>query len=156
MVTARPAIAAVKTTNEDGSGTDWAPSSPTSASAAVVEAMLPFLREHLPIIVVVSAGIVVRALVEVTYHPALMFVGDSYGYLLRAADLNPGVVRPILYPLFLAPWQHMGHVAAGPVLQHVLGVAVGIGLYALMRRLGGPGPHCAMEVSDSRHEAVEP
>ena len=98
-----------------------------------------FLLEHWPFLVVLLAGLVVRILVTLAYRPALMFVGDSYGYLLRGADFAPGVVRPIFYPLMLEPFQRLGHVGLVPVAQHAVGLAIGVAIYVLLRRLGiGP------------------
>ena len=91
---------------------------------------------HWPFLTVLAAGVVIRILVSVSFRPALMFVGDSYGYLLRAASLTPGVVRPVFYPLTILPFQRLDHIGLVPVAQHVLGLGIGVALYVLMRRLG--------------------
>ena len=94
------------------------------------------LPHHWPFLIVLAAGVVFRVLVLLSFRPALMFVGDSYGYLLRGASLSPGAVRPIFYPFLLAPFQRMGRVGWVPLWQHLLGLAVGVAIYVLMRRLG--------------------
>ena len=100
------------------------------------ESPLRFVARHWPFLIVVAAGLAIRIAVSLTYRPALMFVGDSYGYLLRAADLTPGLVRPIFYPLMIWPFQRLSLVSLIPVAQHLLGLGVGVAIYVLMRRLG--------------------
>jgi len=95
-----------------------------------------FARAHMPFLVLTGAAIVLRVLVSLAFRPSLMFVGDSYGYLLRATEIRPGIVRPSLYPLFLAPFQRANWVGWVPVIQHGMGILMGIGIYALLRRLG--------------------
>jgi Dolichyl-phosphate-mannose-protein mannosyltransferase len=94
------------------------------------------LLQHWPFLIVAAVGVTVRILASISFRPALMFVGDSYGYLLRAASLEPGLVRPIFYPFVLAPFQRIGHVEWIPLAQHLLGLGIGVAIYALLRRLG--------------------
>jgi hypothetical protein len=84
-------------------------------------------------------GAVVRALASWAYRPALFFFGDSYSYLSNAIGLHPNQVRPIGYPLLLHLSLLTGNLMAAPAVQHVLGLATGVIVYALLRRLGA-GP----------------
>ncbi len=67
------------------------------------------------------------------YRPALL-IDDSQGFLANAEDLRPDEVRPIGYAalLRLLP-DDLAVVAA---VQHAMGLAVGLLLYALLLRLG--------------------
>jgi hypothetical protein len=78
----------------------------------------------------------------VTYQPAGLLSADSYQYLTDADRFRPGPEHPFGYPGFLSILLPFGNLALIPVVQHVLGLAVAIALYALLRRLGA-GPVAA-------------
>ncbi|MEV7965251.1 hypothetical protein AB0O34_04630 [Sphaerisporangium sp. NPDC088356] len=86
---------------------------------------------------VLSAGVVLRALAMIGYRPALWFP-DSYTYVVTAMRPRPDLVRPAGYSMFLRllePFHSFGVVA---LVQHVLGLATGVLVYAAARRLHAP------------------
>ncbi|HET9692153.1 MAG TPA: hypothetical protein VFP61_13455 [Acidimicrobiales bacterium] len=96
------------------------------------------LGDHLPFLVVLAAGLALRGLVTYAVRPGLEFAQDSFEYLWDAA--HPGlrdVVHPTGYPTFLRLVAAAGrHFTLVAVAQHLLGVAMGLATYALVRRLG--------------------
>ena len=94
------------------------------------------LRPHVPFTIVFALGAAVRVLTAIAYKPALMFAGDSYYYLVHAINLPPDEFHPAMYTAFLWPFQHLGARSAVAPVQHVLGLATAVALYALLLRLG--------------------
>ena len=85
--------------------------------------------------VVVAA--LLRLIVMLGYPPA-MFFNDSFNYLTDAYTKTPDTVRSDGYPLFLyllLPF-HSLNVVTG--LQALMGLAMGVGIYAVLRRRGLP------------------
>src|SRR5512135_215258 len=92
------------------------------------------LRRHWLVAVLLVAGAVARLLVLVTFRPALEYLQDSYDYLLNARRLQPGVVRPLGYPLFLRVISSTGRLGVVPLLQHVFGLVAAVLLYTMLLR----------------------
>lgn len=90
------------------------------------------LRRHWLLVAFLLAGAALRALAMVAYRPALELNGDSYAYLLNAAHLTPDVWHPIGYPLLLRGLSYLGPVGAVTALQHLIGLGLGVLLYALL------------------------
>jgi hypothetical protein len=82
------------------------------------------------------AATALRVLVQAAYQPALFFYGDSFSYLANAARLQPEPIRPAGYPALLRAVLLVHDLAAVPAVQHVMGLASGVLVYALVRRLG--------------------
>jgi len=94
-------------------------------------------REHAPLLVVVAVGGLVRLATMIAYRPAFEFVQDSFNYLYNADHLRPEVIRPIGYPVLLRLLSVADpHFRVVPIMQHLLGLAAGVLLYAVLRRLG--------------------
>jgi hypothetical protein len=93
---------------------------------------------HRTLTVLVVIGAALRAVVEIAYPPALEFHGDTYTYLANASHLVPRLDRPIAYPALLKLLSVTHSLFAVTVLQHALGLALGVGIYALVRRVGAP------------------
>jgi hypothetical protein len=95
-----------------------------------------WIRRHAAFGVVVLAAAALRAVVQLAYLPAL-FTPDSYRYLAYAAGFLKGILasdgqRVSGYSVALVPfvWAHdLGGIVA---LQHVLGLACGVLVYALL------------------------
>jgi len=85
---------------------------------------------------VLGVGVALRVADLLSYPRALMLWGDSYVYLGDAARLRPSGQHPLGYPLFLAALRPFGSLIVVPVVQHLLGLGLGIGSYLLLRRLG--------------------
>ena len=95
------------------------------------------VRAHRPFTIVVVAAVLLRLIVMVGYPPA-MFFNDSFNYLTDAYTKTPDAVRSDGYPLFLyllLPF-HSLNVVTG--LQALMGLAMGVGIYAVLRRRGLP------------------
>ncbi|HEX8007554.1 MAG TPA: hypothetical protein VF482_14135, partial [Trebonia sp.] len=93
--------------------------------------------EHRPFLIVTLAAALVRVVVMLGYPPA-MFFNDSYNYMTDAVTRSPDIVRSSGYPLFLyllLPFHSLTLVTA---LQALMGLAMGAGIYAVLRRRGLP------------------
>jgi len=101
---------------------------PTAAGA------LRTLARHWLFAVLLSAGIVLRAVTSLAYRPALIYI-DSIGYLENEAHLKPELVRPLGYPVFLRILPLGAGLWVVPLVQHLLGVAMAVAIYALLLRL---------------------
>jgi hypothetical protein len=99
-------------------------------------AVTGMLRRHWPAVMLLAAGTVLRAMTVYAFQPALLFFGDSIGYLRGARHLQPGVIRPLGYPLMLRPLLVFHDLVAVAVVQHVMGLAMAVMIYALLWRLG--------------------
>ena len=86
---------------------------------------------------VVLAAIAMRIVVILGYPPVFWF-SDSYNYLYDAVRHIPDEVRPNGYPFFLDLLLPLHSDDAIGLVQAAMGVAVGVGIYALLRRRGLP------------------
>jgi hypothetical protein len=87
--------------------------------------------------IILLAAVALRLVVMIGYPPA-MFFNDSYNYMTDAVTRTPDMVRGDGYPLFL--WVllplHSLNVVTG--LQALMGLAMGTGIYAVLRHRGLP------------------
>jgi hypothetical protein len=94
---------------------------------------LALLRRHWLFSALLAAGLVFRVLAQIAYHPALIYV-DTLKYLYGA---SPGSEPPgytaILRIILLA-----GDLGTVTAIQHLLGLAMGAALYAVLLRRGAP------------------
>ncbi|MEU8266726.1 hypothetical protein AB0B89_06115 [Sphaerisporangium sp. NPDC049002] len=91
---------------------------------------------HRWFVAVLSAGAVLRVVAMIGYRPALWFP-DSYTYVVTAMRPRPDLVRPAGYSMFLRllePFHSFGFVV---LVQHLLGLATGVLVYAAVLRLRG-------------------
>jgi hypothetical protein len=96
---------------------------------------LPFALPF-PFIVALAAGAGLRLLAMLGYPGALWFAGDSYVYLGAALRLQPNKSKTTGYSVFLhllEPFHSLTLVAG---LQHLMGLAVAVMIYLLLRRSG--------------------
>ncbi|MBV9804385.1 MAG: DUF2029 domain-containing protein [Solirubrobacterales bacterium] len=98
--------------------------------------MSPILRRHWLIAVFLVVAVLLRIVVLIAYWPGLELYTDSSDYLGLAHAIAPGTWHPAGYPLFLVPLSLTGQLAVVVVLQHLMGVAMGLLIYRLMLRLG--------------------
>ncbi len=94
------------------------------------------LARHGPFLIVLGIGAALRVLVTLAYWPGLELGGDSFGYLANAASLTPGTWHPFGYSLFLRVLSVLWPLGVVPIVQHLLGLGLGVLIYALLLRLG--------------------
>jgi hypothetical protein len=93
------------------------------------------LRRHWPFGILLTAGLVLRVCAVVAYRPALVYI-DTVRYLGGdSRGLDPlGYSYLLLRPVLLLG----GGLAGVAAVQHALGLAMGVALYAAMIRYGAP------------------
>lgn len=95
------------------------------------------VRAHWPLLVLLGAGAVVRGLTFAAVSPGNWFP-DSYTYLHTARTGVLSTIRPGGYSLLVALVGWTGQVGALIALQHVIGLALPVVVYALLRHRGAP------------------
>jgi hypothetical protein len=118
-----------------------APPTGEAEPASQRQPMLARLRglgaRHRPFLLVALAAAVLRIVVMLGYPPA-MFFNDSYNYLTDAVTRSPDIVRSSGYPLFLYLLLPLHNLSVVTGLQALMGLAMGAGIYAVLRRRGLP------------------
>jgi hypothetical protein len=89
------------------------------------------VRRHWLVSALLAAGLVLRVLAIVAYHPALIYV-DTLKYLYGA---SPGS-EPLGYTVLLRLMLLAGDLGTVAVIQHLLGLAMAVTLYAVLLRRG--------------------
>jgi hypothetical protein len=89
------------------------------------------LRQHWLVSILLAAGLVLRVLSTLAYHPALLYI-DTVKYLY---GVYPGA-DPLGYRLALRAILLVGDLGTVAVVQHLLGLAVAVALYAVLLRRG--------------------
>ena len=96
-------------------------------------------RQHRLITIAALASLVPRILALLSFRPALL-TADSFLYMSGAVTGRLGNIRPSGYSLFLAVVRVLPRPLLDvTVLQHLMGIAVGVMVYALLRYWGLPG-----------------
>jgi hypothetical protein len=93
---------------------------------------LPLLRRHWLIAALLLAGLVLRVLAQVAYRPALFYI-DTTRYLYHADGNDPVGYRVPLRGILL-----VSNFAAVVAVQHLLGLAMAVAIYAVVLRRGAP------------------
>ena len=96
---------------------------------------LRLARRHLAFLVLLVLAAIARGYVTAAYSTALWFP-DSGTYVDRAVSLEPAVDRPWGYSAFLALLNPVTTFREVAVVQHVLGLAMVVLVYALLQRRG--------------------
>jgi hypothetical protein len=122
----------------DGPGAD-APGGPagetSSATAGLRTKVGPFVRAHALFLALIAIATALRVIVAIAYQPALLFTDSGY-YLTRARLLQPGPYRPFGYSAALWIVVHTHQLVIVPIVQHLVGLGLAVGIYLLMQRLG--------------------
>lgn len=84
-------------------------------------------------------GLAVRVITMLGFPPAIWFGGDSESYLSTAIGLHPGISRLSGYAIMLDLLRPFHSFAVVTAVQHLMGLAAAVMLYALLRRYGLPG-----------------
>ena len=90
-------------------------------------------RRHWLLAILLLAGLVLRVLAQVTYRPALLYI-DTIKYLFG----NWPGSDPLGYGVILKAILAVGSLATVAALQHLLGLAMAAGVYAVLLRRGAP------------------
>lgn len=91
------------------------------------------LRYHWLASILIAAGIALRVLAQMAYHPAIIYI-DTLKYLY---DAWPGS-DPVAYKVPLNLILLVGDLGTVEVVQHVLGIAIAVAIYVLLLRRGLP------------------
>jgi hypothetical protein len=98
------------------------------------------LSRHRVFAVVLAFAAAIRVITMLGYRPAQLYWYDSFTYLETAIRMTPsGAFHPIGYPLLLRLLWPFHSVALIAAVQHVMGLATGVLIYALLRRRSLPG-----------------
>jgi hypothetical protein len=106
-------------------------SAPTRQGA---RAIVAGVRAHWLFAAFLTAGLALRVVAFLAYWPAL-FSPDARLYFETSEKLEPSRLWPIAYPAFLRFVEAVGELWTIPLVQHLLGLAVAVLLYALLLRL---------------------
>ncbi|WP_175596163.1 hypothetical protein [Thermomonospora catenispora] len=97
------------------------------------------IRRHPAFSVLIAVAALVRLTAMAAYRPALFF-NDSFDYLHAALNPYPHPLRPSGYSLLLLALRPLHSFTAVAAVQHLMGLATGVLIYALLRRrFGLPG-----------------
>ena len=99
--------------------------------------MRGLVRTHPVFAGLLAAGFALRVVTFFAYRPALIYY-DSTRYLDHVHDLEPGALRPAGYPAFLKLLPTDWELAVVPAVQHLIGLAIAVLIYAVLLRLGLP------------------
>ncbi|GAB3941851.1 glycosyltransferase family 2 protein [Kribbella albertanoniae] len=92
------------------------------------------MRRHWLLGVFLVAGTALRVLATVAYQPGIIYV-DSQQYLNNMELLSPDQLNPIGYSIALKPLVALGGTTLVVIVQHLVGLLLGVAVYALARRL---------------------
>jgi hypothetical protein len=93
--------------------------------------LLPLMREHWVLSALLLAGLVLRVLTQIAYRPALLYI-DSVKYIYNAW---PGS-DPVGYKVPLTVILLFGNLQTVAAVQHLLGLAMAVTIYAVLLRRG--------------------
>jgi hypothetical protein len=110
----------------------------TTGPRAWVAGLPGLIMRHRLFSSALALAVVPRVIAMLGYQPAILFKLDTYDYLWDAAHLQPNVVNPNGYSLFLWLLKPAHSLALVAGIQHVLGLASAVAVYAIMRRFGAP------------------
>ena len=89
------------------------------------------LARHWLLVLLLAAGLALRIAAQIAYQPALLYV-DTLKYLYGA---SPGA-DPLGYTLLLRAMLVVGDLSIVSLVQHLLGLAMAVALYAVLLRRG--------------------
>jgi hypothetical protein len=122
-------------TDATGTVVGAAPDEEHARSEVVVSRLRSTARDHWPFLVILLLGLALRVVTQIAYRPALLYI-DSYRYLDLVRTTNPVKTETLGYVFFLWPLVKVGNLFVVSSLQHVMGLAIGVGIYVLCMRYG--------------------
>ena len=91
------------------------------------------IRRHWLMTALLLAGLVLRVLAQIAYRPALLYI-DTLKYLYNAwPGTDPLGYKGVLQAILL-----VGNLQAVTAVQHLVGLAMGVGIYVVLLRRGAP------------------
>jgi len=115
-------------------------------------------RDHKLIALAVVLSVLVRVLAMLAFRPAL-FTPDSFSYLAEAMHPRPGPWHPAGYPVALFLLLPFYSLLVITTIQHLMGIAIAVLGYAVLRRWGLPAWGAVLAMSpvlfDPRQVALE-
>jgi hypothetical protein len=128
MLPGAPGATAARTAPPDAAGAEAAAA---RAGRPRLFRAVTMLRRHWLVSALLAAGLVLRAAALTAYHPALIYV-DTLKYLYGA---SPGS-EPLGYTALLRLILLAGDLGTVAAVQHLLGLAMAVVLYAVLLRRG--------------------
>ncbi|MET7423691.1 hypothetical protein [Dactylosporangium sp. NPDC005555] len=96
-----------------------------------------WLREHRLLAGLLAIGALLRIGMMLAYYPAFGYFYDTRGYMDAASSDTPSPIWPFGYSAMLKVLGTLtGHIVSVSVVQHVMGLAMGVAVYALCTRRG--------------------
>ncbi len=96
-------------------------------------------RKHRLFTLLVMLAIVPRVLAALAFRPAEL-IPDSFSYMQEGVHLSPpGMIRPAGYSILLRVLEPFHSLLVVTTLQHLMGIAVAVIVYGLLRSKGLPG-----------------
>ena len=106
--------------------------------APLVRRIRELAARHPQFTVALAVGAVLRLVTMIAYPGALWFSGDSYVYVGAALRPRPDLSKTTGYSLFLRALLPFHSFTLVTGLQHLMGLGIGVMVYALARRAGVP------------------
>ncbi len=103
-----------------------------------LQVALRFLARNRLFATLFAAGLALRVLTAVGFPPSIWYAGDSISYVTSALNLSPGISRVSGYSVLLILLRPLHSFAVVTSVQHLMGLAMGAMIYALLARRGLP------------------
>ncbi len=91
------------------------------------------IRDNPLFSIALALAVVPRVFVMLGWRPAILFKLDTYDYLWNAVHVGPNRVNPSGYSLFLAMLRPFHSLTLIATLQHLMGLAIAVMVYAVLR-----------------------
>ena len=114
------------------------------ARSAGLARLSALARDNQLFTLALGAGALLRLLAVIGYPGTLWFVGDSFLYLGAALRPVPDASKTVGYSFFLRALEPFHSLLLVAALQHLMGLAIGAGIYVLLRRAGVARPWAAL------------
>lgn len=125
--------------DEQPTGPDEPPAEDAPGRRGGASGLRTVVPRHPTFAVIIATAALLRLIAMIGYQPA-MFFNDSFDYLHVAMEPYPHPLRPDGYSFLLVGLKPFHSFALVALVQHLMGLAIGVMIYALLRRrFGLPG-----------------